>query len=256
MAEGSSLDSQELCADAPSLVEKVLLAQEPERSDAWKELLERCIKPIAQVIAPRIRLRGRLLADFQDGYAGKIYESLRQFDPQKGKFSTWCYTVIHRWGVDLGRREKVRRTREILETELISPQESIETSDRNLLESYLGLAARDSRALEPWEIVVAREPLSPRQIQLLESLPPLRRVIICAVADWPGKIPPAIWQQWVQKAKLDKPFPPSELADYDDPFDRLRFVAEYLGIQYSTLRQHWYRALEVLREVFRLEESE
>lgn len=299
MSDASSSSNKPLCNEAAQLVQTVLTAPEPERSDAWQKLVDSCITPMARMVAKRLGFRrliselgqkeiyeerpilmrkkrnfspakytsypteqqedrpkkridsSRIFEDFRDGYEFHIFRKLEEYDPSRARFSTWCYQVLYNWAIDLIRAETSRRKREVLESDFRGPERQEEESAEG------GLEELAEASEEPvWEMVAQREALCPRQIEILEKLPVLRRVIACAAAGLVWRIPPTTWRQWVEQAKLDADFPPPELADYDEPLDRLRFLAEYLGASFSSVRQHWYRSLEVLREVFRKGEEE
>lgn len=247
MGEGSSSPKKRLCAEAPQLIQKVLTGQEPERSDAWLELVNKCILPILRLVMEKLGMSKRILQDFLDKYQSHIFEHLKDYDPSKGAFSTWCYQVLSNLGRDLVRAESSRRKHEILTTDLYDP----ERAERRGVEEL----AVDTLPEPVWESAAENRWLPPRKITILEKLPILRRVIVCAATGLVWRIPPPTWRQWVELAGLGADFPPQELADYDVPFDRLRFLSEYLGISYSSLRQHWYRSLEVLKDLFREEKE-
>lgn len=292
MAEVSGSIQNPLCSEADNLIQKVLRAPEPERSDAWKELVKNYITPIARRVAKRRGLKGeirhigseevyeepsslrkkrkdlskeddiateersllqnrqtqssRVFEEFCKGYKTYVWQRLRQYDPSKSTskegFFGWCFRVLDNWLIDLSRSETARRKKEVLATDLYNPEET---------ETGLEETAEDRRVRAVWQIVAEKECLTAAQIALLRGLPVLRRVIACAAAGLAWRIPSETWRKWVEDAELEPEFPPQTLADYDEPLDRLRVLAEYLQTPLSTLRAHWYRSRKVLQDLMR-----
>jgi RNA polymerase sigma factor (sigma-70 family) len=86
----------------------VALAARSEQS-ALAELYDRYGRP-AYGLALRV-LRDDALAEdaVQDAFLG-LWRTAARFVPERGKASTWIFTLVHRRAVDLVRREERRRT--------------------------------------------------------------------------------------------------------------------------------------------------
>ena len=240
MGPNTDEKQKHICQHANTLIQRTLQGQPEQRNEAFGELAERYIKPLANRVAFRRRFPEALVEEFVPDAITFVWEKLSQFDPQAGCFSAWSYRVLYHFAIDWGRR--LKRERQLF-VQLPVPEAS--EDELPWLETV-----PDDKQRDIWEQVSANEPLSYRQLEILRKLPPLRRAIACAAAGLVGRIPREVWTAWLHEADLEEDFPPPEIADYDEPLDRLRCLAEYLGMPFDTLRQHWYRAREILQELF------
>jgi DNA-directed RNA polymerase specialized sigma24 family protein len=233
-------EQHSVCQHATLLIQQTRQGQEEQRNRAFEELAERYIKPLAKKIALKRCFSWQQARDLYKEAPGYIWGKLPQFDSSAGCFCGWCSQVLSNWAIDRGRRAKRERAK-------FGPYPEQSEMDQLPWEATV----RDNKQRPIWEQVSANEALSHRQLEILGKLPALRRAIACAAAGLVERIPGEVWSAWRQEAGLAEDFPPPEIAKYDDPLDRLRLLAEYLGMPFDTLRQHWYRARGILRELFR-----
>jgi len=231
-------EQHSVCQHATLLIQQTRQGQEEQRNRAFEELAERYIKPLANRVAFRRRFPEE---EFIAEAIPWVWEKLSQFDPHVGCFSAWCYRVLYHFAIDWGRRRKREQKRFVQSSVLESSEEELPWIK----------TIPDDKQRDIWEQLSAREVFSERQLAILRKLPAMRRTIACAAAGLVERIPGEVWSAWRQEAELTEDFPPPEIAKYDDPLDRLRLLAEYLGMPFDILRQHWYRARGILRELFR-----
>lgn len=227
------------------LVQKVLSSSGQERDDALTRLLNLCVIPLAKRIAWRRCFSKQRAEDFLDQVPGYMFEKLSYFDPQQGySFLAWCSRVLKNLAIDMGKKEE--RRREIL------------SSDWD--EAFSGDPKRNADAEFVLEIVspdpsivdqVSRlEKLPAQKVAILETMPPLQRVIVVAMAGLVPRVNSEVWNRWLDEAGVEHPFPPPKIYDFDEPIDRVDCIAEALGMKRDAVRQHWYRGVKVLRKLF------
>jgi len=119
--------------------------------------------------------------------------------------------------------------------------------------------AKDPYSQEDLQAAIRRldslSQLPPEDIQTLEEkLSPKARVITLAVV--PGKlwrkVPSVVWNQWLDAAGIDPPFPPEDPEDegeLDSITRRTEWVGSAVGMAPAAVRQHYYRSLGVLKEL-------
>jgi len=90
---------------------------------------------------------------------------------------------------------------------------------------------------------------SGEELKQLETLPPVRRVIALAVAGLWQAVLPDRWKRWVEEARIDPPFPPRECCAANGFRANVRLVAQSLEQTEDAVRQHLYRAKNVLRSL-------
>ena len=72
------------------------------------------------------------------------------------------------------------------------------------------------------------EPFSARELDLLQKMPKLQRVICVTAAGWSPRVRPEVWHQWLAKARIQPPFPPVEIFNFDRPTRRIPLLAAAL----------------------------
>lgn len=231
----SSADHTGNAVRCERLVEQVLSGNEAEREQACSALVEHCILPAAKQIAQRRCFSKQPKKDFLDAAAGHVFEKLSQFDPAKASFAAWCYRVLKNLAIDLGK--KTQRRRELA----FSVLEDESGAEFEIADSVRG----GLEALLEGDLV-----LSARQREVLESDPPLGRVILVAAAGLAPAVEEGVWNGWLAEAGVEPPFPPLEMYDEVDPTKRLPILAEALNMQADAVRQHWYRRRTTLRKLF------
>lgn len=208
--------------------------------DGWRQTAHRIAREVAQRRFPWTQLAHDLCDDAPDHVWGRR----NSYDPEKGPFEPWCYTVIDHLATDL-LRERRRRLQ---------------------VDGWTGTAPSYGKAKQPclsepedprWKNQQAQverqldgaQKLSPDDLKQLEKK--FRRarrcrVIALAVVGWWNAVPPDVWNRWLSEANIDRPFPPP---CSDDLCARLREIADALGSNYNAVRQHFFRAQPVLRDL-------
>lgn len=217
--------------DPEELVRLALSTQNDVREAAWEKL-----KPIIDELAARVLQRVRLLEADRDDFVNECYckllAELHKFNPAAGSFRAWGYRVLYNLAVDKARELKRR-----LEAEVSVPPEVLAL-----------LEARDAKEESKDNFL---QVFCPAQLQMLSQLPPKRRVIALGVCGLHRRIPRELWRQWLDEAGIPETFPPP--TDAKEVPEHFRQLAKELDMNPTALRQHFYRAKDVLREVLREE---
>lgn len=241
---GSGEESQSSrCA---RLVQMVLSSSGQERDEAAKLLLEQCIQPLVQRVARRrCRFSQQHYNDFCDQAPAHVFEKLSYFDPQKGySFLAWCSRVLRNLAIDMGKQRERRR-------EILYPMGVVEGKEG--LESSNEPPSDESPIVDQ---VSWGEPISAKGLALVkDNFPPLQRVIWVAMAGLVYRVDAAVWKQWLEEADVEPPFPPKEVYDFDDLLARIDCISQALGMSRDGVRQHWYRARNVLRKKLEILQS-
>ena len=173
-------------------------------------------------VGPQFRL------DFVEQMPAEVLEKVRQlaFDPEKGRFEAWCRKVLKHRYLDLVDQWARRCKRE----RPLPPGDV--PGETSVLPA--GICGDDEpRPAIPYDDgqrgTCRDEPFSGRELDLLQKMPRLQRVICISAAGWSPRVPAEVWQQWLAEVRIQPPFPPMEILDIDQPTKRLPLLAETSG---------------------------
>ncbi|MCS7238202.1 MAG: hypothetical protein NZ899_08035 [Thermoguttaceae bacterium] len=230
------LDNNPCCDQATSEVTKLaILALIENDRDAWEQLLPH-IDAISRLVISRGRLRRDKAAVFQSEAYGVIFEKRLSFDPKAGSFEGWCYTVLYNRAVDIARKCIAdNRLRSVAAEKYREKQEESASSEE--ADSFAPTISTSTAA----------RPFCDEQLSHLERLPPKRRVIALAAVNLHRRAHQDYWNKWLKEAGISPPFPPQFSAK--SPKEIFESLAAALGLSPQAVRQHVYRARDVLREV-------
>lgn len=201
----------------------------------WFEITRR----IAWEVGQR-RFPGTQLAqDLCEEAPSHIWEKISTFRPAKGSFPAWCYRLVDNLAIDLLRQRQRRRP---VDGPTGAPPDG---------QPQPWLRVEDPRWRKEQQAVETRldaqQGFAPQDLERLQTVPVLRRVIALAVVGWSGAVPPDLWHKWLEDAKIDPPFPPPDCSPKNGLRPNVRLVAEALEDSEDNVRAHFYRSLPVLR---------
>ena len=88
-------------------------------------------------------------------------------------------------------------------------------------------------------------------LNVLTTLPVRRRIIALAIAGLWSRVPTELWTRWLREAEIEERFPPPECCMENGLLANIQLVAGFLGQSQDVVRQHFYRAKDVLAEVLK-----
>lgn len=205
---------------------------------------------------PRIKnvRRSQLADDLISEAVGHVWLGRESFDPTRGTFEAWSYKVIDNLAKDLMREQWYRSEIEGHLGHFFGEEDQEQHFDIN--------EAKDPYSQEDLQAAIRRldslPQLPPEDIQTLEEkLSPKARVITLAVV--PGKlwrkVPSVVWNQWLDAAGIDPPFPPEdpeEEGELDSITRRTEWLASAARMAPAAVRQHYYRSKRKLKNFERL----
>jgi hypothetical protein len=223
--------------------ETTLLIDEEEARRIEAELDEAsgCLQGIILESARRViasfSARRQFCADFLNDAVSHIWERLGIFIMNKAAFEAWCDRVLRNYCISRYRRRRLEGPTGVPsdpETpwfpEPVDPQWQ---RMRELLERRID----------------SLDPFSSDDLQILETMPVLKRIIVLSLAGW-FPAAGANWRKWLGETGIDGSFPPQELLCEDDFRSRIRLLAKVLDMKEDTVRQHWYRGgVQKLRDL-------
>lgn len=230
---------------AAGLVHGVLGMAQGELPEGW----EKAVKRIAKVVANR-RFPGTQIAkDLPHDALSHIWEKRKFYDSEK-PFEPWVRAVLRNLATDWRRKLKRRRRIDGLTGRYVEEGASV-----NGKENGSGQLDPEDRSWKnDWKRVEARifpDRFFQRHLDVLKSLPVRRRVIALAIAGLWSRVPTEQWTQWLREAEIEEPFPPPECCLENGLRANIQLVADFLGQSKDVVRQHFYRAKDVLAEVLK-----
>lgn len=147
-----------------------------------------------------------------------------KYNPSKGKFQSWLYTVLKNELKDRLRKIKRRKERENKYYKQQVGERPTPDAEQSGLIAFFD---RDA-------------PFTTRDVETMENFPVLTRVVFLAVSDLRNKLPQTTWQRWCQEASLPTPFPPEN----NIPHERggwINLFAELLGSTPNALQMRFER---------------
>lgn len=224
-----------------------------ELPQGWEETVKR----IAKVVAYR-RFPGTQLAeDFPDDAVSHVWEN-QQFYDSESPFEPWVFAVLGNLATDCLRKRRRRRRVDGLTGRYVEEEsradmeagddsgEEVDSEDRSWKNDQKRVEAR----------IDVPDHFCERDLEFLATLPARRKIIALAVTGLWNEVPAEVWDTWLRDARIDPPFPPSECCPENlenGVHVNVRLVAEALGQTENTIRQHFYRAKNVLQTLEKLE---
>lgn len=204
---------------------------------------ELTVRRIAKIIA-QWRFPGTQLAqDLCDEAQSFIWEKRAKYHSEKGSFPSWCHTVLNNRATDMLREWRQRRR-----VDGVTGTWSDEDS-----EPYEPIEQADPRWDKEWGLINnqldGERQFSRDELELIETLPLRRRVIALALMGLWRKVPEHIWNNWLDQACIQLPFPPDECSPANKLAENVRILAASLGDSEDAIRQHFYRARNVLKRL-------
>lgn len=213
----------------------------PER---WEETVNRIAERVARQMFPGTQVA----ADFPHDAVSHIWEKRQFYDSEK-PFKPWVGAVLRNLAKDRHRESKRRRRVDGWTGRYVEEGESdIQAGDGIGQPDPEDRSWKDDR-----KRVEARidAPFSQRHLDRLATLPARRRVIALAIAGLWSRIPTEQWTRWLRDAEIEEPFPPPECCLENGLLANIQLVADFLGQSKDVVRQHFYRAKDVLAEVLK-----
>ena len=209
-----------------------------EREQAW-ELLLPVIDHVARGVARRL---GNSAREYVDHAPGLIYEKIQKFNPDFGRFESWCACVLRHDFIDLHRRFQ-RDALATAKTGRLTPTDPGDDLEYNCA------VAKESGDVEARPIDL-RLPFAKPDLDVIRALDAEDRVaVIVALGLW-HKVSPAEWDDWMQSLpRTAREIPLTDLNEADVPA-RIQVVAERLERKYNSVYQRVKRkARQVLTKL-------
>lgn len=213
-----------------------------------------CATQMARRIARRYAYRvgnpryqkNRVICDFVEEAQGIIFRALKESPPSHTNFPAWCRAVLNNYLIGQFRRSSASdgKGRILLESDIFVQSSADDSDDDGGLD---GLPAPGGEQDISEEIY---DPWGPRLCRQWElELPPLSRVIVLALTGLFQQVPRETWCRWLKESEAPETFPPLSVYSEESIEGRSRMIAQELGMTPSAVRQHYYRALPVLRRL-------
>lgn len=217
-----------------------------ELPEKWDETVKR----IAKAVAHRQFHGTQLVQDFLHDAVSHIWEKRRFYDSEK-PFEKWVGRVLRNLALDrLRERERRRRIdgrtgRRVEEgskdLEAGYGSEQLDPANRSWKDDRKRVEAR----------IDTLDHFFQRHLDVLTRLPVRRRIIALAIAGLWSRVPTELWTRWLREAEIEERFPPPECCMENGLLANIQLVAGFLGQSQDVVRQHFYRAKDVLAEVLK-----
>jgi len=154
---------------------------------------------------------------FEQWYERELPPQVRA-DEAKEWFSAWCRVELRYRYLDQGRAQ----------------------ADEQRLHSLAEQGAvADPRAADPTEPATGFE-LAPDDVDRIKAWDPLDGVILFSLTHQWDKVPPEVWQHWLDQLGLEQPFPPGEFIQAPK-LKKRAVLASALGVSRDVIYQRWLR---------------
>lgn len=197
-----------------------------QREQAWEMLLP-VIDRVAHGAARRL---GNSAREYVDHAPGLIFEKIHKFNPEVGRFESWCACVLTHDFIDLHRRFQ----RDALATAKTGRLPTADPVDDDL--DYIGAVAEESGGVEALSLDL-RLPFAQADLDLIRALDAADRVAVIVAFGLSHKVAPAEWDDWMRSLPgAVREFPLADLEDVDVSA-RIQIVAGRLKRKYNSVYQ-------------------
>lgn len=224
-ADSGGVNATELATIAGDLTSPL-----SQREQAW-ELLLPVIDRVARGAARRL---GNSACEYVDHAPGLIFEKIHKFNPDFGRFESWCACVLRHDFIDLHRRFQ-RDALATAKTGRLTPTDPV---DDNL--DYICAMVEESGDVQARSIDL-RLPFASADLDVIRALDAEDRVAVIVAFGLSHKVSSTEWDGWMQTLpRTARELPLADLDKADVPA-RIQFVAERLKRKYNSVYQRMKR---------------